>query len=53
MLKIGIKAQRCSLYGVSRPIEWDGNIKNWYQIHGFNTDLGWAMLLVNNTKVSE
>jgi hypothetical protein len=30
-----------------------GDVTNWYQSHGFNTELGWAMLVVVEAKVSE
>jgi hypothetical protein len=30
-----------------------GDVTNWYQSHGFDADLGWAMLLVNETKILE
>jgi hypothetical protein len=27
-----------------------GDITNWYQSHGFDTEPGWAMLVVNETR---
>jgi hypothetical protein len=35
-----------------RPVGgWD--VTNWYQSHGFNTEPGWAMLVVVEEKVSK
>jgi hypothetical protein len=30
-----------------------GDVTNWYQSHGFDTEPGWAMLVVNETNISE
>jgi hypothetical protein len=30
-----------------------GDVTNWYQIHGFNTELGWDMLVEVEENVSE
>jgi hypothetical protein len=30
-----------------------GDVTNWYQSHGFDIDLGWAMLVVNEKNIFE
>jgi hypothetical protein len=30
-----------------------GDVTRWYQSHGFDTTPGWAMLVVNETNISE
>jgi hypothetical protein len=47
-LQIGIKAERCFHCGVVGRVA-----TNWYQSQGFNTDPGWAMLVVNETNILE
>jgi hypothetical protein len=42
------------VYSVSMPdLLVVGDVTNWYQSHGFNTEPGWAMLVEVETKVSE
>jgi hypothetical protein len=35
------------------PLVVVGDVTKWYQSQGFNTEPGWAMLVVNEKKISE
>jgi hypothetical protein len=45
--------RRCPRSGVAQDLLVAGDVTNWYQSHGFNTEPGWAMLVEAEAKVSE
>jgi hypothetical protein len=52
MSQIGIREKY--VYRVMLPgLLVVGDVTNWYQSQGFDTEPGWAMVVVNETKVSE
>jgi hypothetical protein len=54
MSQIGIRAKSMftSVSDVSQPVGGWGH-QNWYQSQGFDTEPGWAMVVVNETNISE
>jgi hypothetical protein len=53
MSRIGIKPKRDVKEVAFSSLLVIGDIKKWYEIHGFNTQPGWAMLVEVEEKVSE
>jgi hypothetical protein len=52
MLQIGIREK--IVYSVMMPdLLVAGDVTNWYQSHGFNTEPGWAMLVEVEEKFSK
>jgi hypothetical protein len=51
--QIGIRAVRCSSVALPDKLCWvAGDVTNWYQSHGFNTEPGWARKVEVEEKVS-
>jgi hypothetical protein len=53
MSQIGIRAKRYVQEVVFPDLLVVGNITKWYQIHGFNTEPGWARKVEVEEKVSK
>jgi hypothetical protein len=53
MPKIGIRAKRDIQEVMLPSLLVAGDVTNWYQRHGFNTDPGWTMLVEVEAKVQK